>query len=259
MDFLVDHLVDRYVDRYVDHLVDHRVDPLVVNPVVLHRNSTLLARNWAICINEHSAEEIPQLLSQIRNGSNLARRPQKRLSDRPSIPTRISTNHEVSYEALHEALHAVIYEVLHAALHAVIYEAVHEAIHAVIYEEVHEVIHVAMPTVLHAAWRYATRRFPSPRLPTCPYPLLAADTRPPESSALHRHGPYAGESLPILRFLGCPPTRGKIMSVNAWAPTTFPFNLWMLTTCLIDRICSTVTALRCPVVWLPGHTRPDVT
>ncbi len=72
--------------------------------------------------NEHSAEEIPQLLSQIRNGSNLARRPQKRLSDRPSIPTRISTNHEVSYEALHEALHAVIYEVLHAAIHAVIYE-----------------------------------------------------------------------------------------------------------------------------------------
>ena len=28
---------------------------------------------------------------------------------------------------------------------------------------------------------------------------------------------------------------------------------------LIDRICSTVTALRCPVVWLPGHRRPDVT
>jgi len=223
------------------------VDPLVVNPVVLHRNSTLLARNWAICINEHSAEEIPQLLSQTQNGSNLARRPQKRLSDRPSIPTRISTNHEVIYEVIHEALHAVLYEV------------VHEALHAVIYEEVHEVIHVAMPTVLHAAWRYATRRFPSARLPTCPYPLLAADTRPPESSALHRHGPYAGESLPILRFLGCPPTRGKIMSVNAWAPTTFPFNLWMLTTCLIDRICSTVTALRCPVVWLPGHTRPDVT
>ncbi len=140
----------------------------MVNPVVLHRNSTLLARNWAICINEHSAEEIPQLLSQIRNGSNLARRPQKRLSDRPSIPTRISTNHEVSYEALHEALHAVIYEVLHAALHAVIYEAVHEALHAVIYEEVHEVIHVAMPTVLHDVWRYATRRFPPARLLTCP-------------------------------------------------------------------------------------------
>ena len=128
----------------------------MVNPVVLHRNSTLLVRNWAICINEHSAEEIPQLLSQIRNGSNLARRPQKRLSDRPSIPTRISTNHEVSYEALHEALHAVIYEVIHGA------------IHAVIYEEVHEVIHVAMPTVLHDAWRYATRRFPPARLLTCP-------------------------------------------------------------------------------------------
>ena len=132
----------------------------MVNPVVLHRNSTLLARNWAICINEHSAEEIPQLLSQIRNGSNLARRPQKRLSDRPSIPTRISTNHEVSYEVLHAAIHAVIYEAVH--------EAVHEAIHAVIYEEVHEVIHVAMPTVLHDAWRDATRRFPPARLLTCP-------------------------------------------------------------------------------------------
>ena len=147
----------------MDHRVNHLVDPLVVNPVVLHRNSTLLARNWAICINEHSAEEIPQLLSQIRNGSNLARRPQKRLSHRPSIPTRISTSHEV------------------------IYEVIHVAIHAVIYEEVHVVIHVAMPTVLHDAWRYATRRFPSARLPTCPYPLLAADTRPPESSALRRH------------------------------------------------------------------------
>ena len=105
MDFLVDHRVD----RHVDHRVNHLVDPLVVNPVVLHRNSTLLARNWAICINEHSAEEIPQLLSQIRNGSNLARRPQKRLSHRPSIPTRISTSHEVIYEVIHVAIHAVIY------------------------------------------------------------------------------------------------------------------------------------------------------
>ncbi len=174
MDFLVDHLVD----RYVDHLVDHRVDPLVVNPVVLHRNSTLLVRNWAICINEHSAGELPQLLSQIRNGSNLARRPQKRLSDRPSIPTRIATCHEVIYEVIHVAIHAVIYE----AIHVVIYEVIHVAIHAVIYEAVHEVIHVAMPTVLHAAWRYATRRFPSARLPTCPYPLLAADTRPPNQA-----------------------------------------------------------------------------
>ena len=103
----------------------------MVNPVVLHRNSTLLVRNWAICINEHFAEEIPRLLSQIRNGSNLARRPQKRLSHRPSIPTRISTSHEV----------------IHAVIHAVI----HEVIHEVIYEEVHEVIHVATPTVLHDA------------------------------------------------------------------------------------------------------------
>ena len=124
----------------VSSRVDPRVDPLVVNPVVLHRNSKLLVRNWAICINEHSAEEIPQLLSQIRNGSNLARRPQKRLSDRPSIPTRIATCHEVIYEVIHVALHAVIYEV----------------------------IHVAMPTVLHDAWRYATRRFPPARLLTCP-------------------------------------------------------------------------------------------
>ena len=161
--------------------------------------------------------------------------------------------------AIHAVIYAVIYAVIHGVIHGVIYEVIHVAIHAVIYEEVHEVIHVAMPTVLHDAWRYVTRRFPPARLLTCPHPLLEANTRPPESSALHRHGPYAGESLPILRFLGCPPTRGKIMSVNAWAPTTFPFNLWMLTTCLIDRICSTVTALRCPVVWLPGHTRPDVT
>ena len=167
VDHLVDFLVDHRVDRQVAHRVDHLVDPLVVNPVVLHRNSTLLVRNWAICINEHSAEEIPQLLSQIQNGSNLARRPQKGLSDRPSIPTRIATYHEVIYEVIHVAIHAVIYEVIHVAIHAVIYEAVHE------------VIHVAMPTVLHAAWRYATRRFPSARLPTCPYPLLAADTRPP--------------------------------------------------------------------------------
>jgi hypothetical protein len=92
---------------------------------VLHRNSTSLVRNWAICINEHSAEELPQLLSQIPNGSNLARRPQKRLSDRPSIPTRISTSHEVIYEVIHVAIHAVIYEVIHVALHAVIYEEVH--------------------------------------------------------------------------------------------------------------------------------------
>ena len=132
----------------------------MVNPVVLHRNSTLLVRNWAICINEHSAEELPQLLSQIRNGSNLARRPQKRLSDRPSIPTRIATCHEVIYEVIHVALHAVIYEVIHKAIHAVI----SVAIHAVIYE----VIHVAMPTVLHDAWRYVTRRFPPARLLTCP-------------------------------------------------------------------------------------------
>lgn len=130
VDHLVDHLVDRHVNHRIDHRVDHRVDPLVVNPVVLHRNSTLLARNWAICINEHSAAEIPRLLSQIPNGSNLARRPQKRLSHRPSIPTRISTSHEVIYEVIHVAIHAVI---------------------AVIYEEVHEVIHVAMPTVLHDA------------------------------------------------------------------------------------------------------------
>jgi len=175
----------------VDHLVDHRVDPLVVNPVVLHRNSTLLVRNWAICINEHFAAEIPRLLSQIRNGSNLARRPQKRLSDRPSIPTRISTSHEVIYEVIHVAIHTVIYEVIHVAIHAVIYEAVHAAIHAVIYEAVHEVIHVAMPTVVHDAWRYATRRFPPARLPTCaPHPLFAADTRPPQSSALRWHDGY---------------------------------------------------------------------
>ncbi len=156
------------MEHRVEHRVDHRVDPLAVNPVVLHRSSTLLVRNWAICINEHSAEEIPQLLSQIRNGSNLARRPQKRLSDRPSIPTRISTSHEVIYEVIHVAIHAVIYEVIHVAIHVVIYEVIHVAIHAVIYEAVHEVIHVAMPTVLHAAWRYATRRFPPARLLTCP-------------------------------------------------------------------------------------------
>ncbi len=161
--------------------------------------------------------------------------------------------------AIHAVIYAVIYAVIHGVIHGVIYEVIHVAIHAVIYEEVHEVIHVAMPTVLHDAWRYVTRRFPPARLLTCPHPLLEANTRPPESSALRRHDRYAGESLPILRFLGCPPTRGKIMSANAWAPTTFPFNLWMLTTCLIARFCSTVTALRCPVVWLPGHRRPDVT
>ena len=148
----------------MEHRVDHRVDPLAVNPVVLHRSSTLLVRNWAICINEHSAEEIPQLLSQIRNGSNLARRPQKRLSDRPSIPTRISTSHEVIYEVIHVAIHAVIYEVIHVAIHVVIYEVIHVAIHAVRYEEVHAV----MPTVLHDAWRYATQCFPSARLLSCP-------------------------------------------------------------------------------------------
>ncbi len=140
------------MEHRVEHRVDHRVDPLAVNPVVLHRNSTLLVRNWAICINEHSAEEIPRWLSQIPNGSNLARRPQKRLSHRPSIPTRISTSHEV------------IYEVIHVAIHEVIYEVIHVAIHAVRYEEVHAV----MPTVLHDAWRYVTRRFPPARLLTCP-------------------------------------------------------------------------------------------
>ena len=53
----MDHRVDDRVDDRVDHLVDHLVDHRVVNPVVLHRNSKLLVRNWAICINEHSAEK----------------------------------------------------------------------------------------------------------------------------------------------------------------------------------------------------------
>ncbi len=68
---------------------------------------------------------------------------------------------------------------IHEAIHAVIYEGIHVAIHAVIYEAVH----VAMPTVLHDAWRYATRRFLPARLLTCPHPLLAVDTSPPELSA----------------------------------------------------------------------------
>ncbi len=49
------------------------------------------------------------------------------------------------------------------------------------------------------------------------------------------------------------------MSAHARAQTTFPFNWWLLTTCLIARFCSTVTALHCPVVWLLSHMRPDVT
>ena len=70
--------------------------------------------------------------------------------------------------AIHAVIYAVIYAVIHGVIHGVIYEVIHVAIHAVIYEEVHEVIHVAMPTVLHDAWRYATRRFPPARLLTCP-------------------------------------------------------------------------------------------
>ncbi len=120
---------------------------------------------------------------------------QKRLSDRSSIPTRVSSSHAVIYEVIHVAIHTVIHEVIHLAIHAVIHAAIqaviHVAIHALIYKDVHEVIHVAMPTVVHDAWRYATRRFPPARLPTCaPHPLFVADSRPPQSSALRWHDGY---------------------------------------------------------------------